>query len=75
MYQGKAWCHQEIMKKWISTEWANPFKNPIGLNVDTKILIADSVKQLLKKASCIEMYRPMGLFSGLSGILISVDMN
>ena len=21
---------QEIMKEWISTEWANPFKNPIG---------------------------------------------
>ena len=28
-------------KKWISTEWANPFKNPIGQNSDGKILIAD----------------------------------
>ena len=41
MYQGKAWCDQEIMKEWISTEWANPFKNPIGQNSDGKILIAD----------------------------------
>ena len=29
------------MKEWISTEWANPFKNPIGQNSDGKILIAD----------------------------------
>ena len=28
MYQEKAWCDEEIMKEWISTEWANPFKNP-----------------------------------------------
>ena len=57
MYQGKAWCHQEIMKEWISTEWANPFKNPIGQNSDGKILIADvhraqqsdSVEELLLK--------------------------
>ena len=57
MYQGKAWCHQEIMKEWISTEWANPFKNPFGQNSDGKILISDvhrgqqtdSVKELLKK--------------------------
>ena len=26
MYQEKVWCDQEIMKEWISTEWANPFK-------------------------------------------------
>ena len=57
MYQEKAWCDQEIMKEQISTEWANPFKNPIGQNSDGKILIADvhraqqtdSVKELLKK--------------------------
>ena len=30
MYQEKAWCDQEIMKEWISTEWANPFENPIS---------------------------------------------
>ena len=41
MYQEKAWCDQEIMKEQISTEWANPFKNPIGQNSDGKILIAD----------------------------------
>ena len=29
MRQEKAWCDQDIMKEWISTEWANPFKNPI----------------------------------------------
>ena len=29
------------MKEWISTEWANPFKNPIGQNSDREILIAD----------------------------------
>ena len=57
MYQEKAWCDEEIMKEWISTEWANPFKNPIGQNSDGKILIADvhrvqqtnSMKELLKK--------------------------
>ena len=57
MYQKKAWCDQEIMKEWISTKCANPFKNPIGHNSDGKILIADvhraqqtdSVKVLLKK--------------------------
>ena len=57
MYQEKAWCDQEIMRKWISTEWENPFKKPIGQNSDVKILIADvhpaqqtnSVKELLKK--------------------------
>ena len=45
------------MKKWISTDWANPFKNPIGKNSDGKILTADlhrvqqtdSVKEFLKK--------------------------
>ena len=45
------------MKEWISTEWANPFKNPFGQNSDGKILISDvhrgqqthSVKELLKK--------------------------
>ena len=41
MYQGKAWCDQEIMKEWISTEWANPFKSSIGQNSDVIILIAD----------------------------------
>ena len=25
MYQDKAWCDQEIMKEWISTEWTNLF--------------------------------------------------
>ena len=57
MYQEKGWCDQKIMKEWISTEWANPFKNPIGQNSDGKILIAGvyraqqtaSVKELLKK--------------------------
>ena len=29
MYQKKAWSDQKIMKEWISTEWANTFKNPI----------------------------------------------
>ena len=56
MYQEKVWCDEEIMKEWISTEWVNPFKNPIGENSDGKILIADvrlaqqnnSVKELLK---------------------------
>ena len=45
------------MKEWISTEWANPFKNRIGQNSDGKILIADvhraqqsdSVEELLLK--------------------------
>ena len=32
LYQEKAWCDDEIMMEWISTEWANPFKNPIGQN-------------------------------------------
>ena len=57
MYQAQAWCDQEIMKEWFSTEWANPFKSPIGQNSDVKILIADvyfaqqtdSVKELSKK--------------------------
>ena len=60
MYQEKAWCDQEIMKEWISTEWENSFKNPIGQNSDGKILTADvhdvhraqqtdSVKEFLKK--------------------------
>ena len=30
MYQEKVCFDQEIMKEYISTEWANPFKNPIG---------------------------------------------
>ena len=38
MYREKAWCGQENMKEWISTEWANPFKNPIGQNSDGKIV-------------------------------------
>ena len=49
--------HQEIMKEWISTKWANLFKNPIGQNSDGKIRITDvhrahqtdSVKELLRK--------------------------
>ena len=41
MYQEKAWCDQEIMKEWISTESAKPFKNLFGQNSDGKILIAD----------------------------------
>ena len=41
MYQEKTCCDQEIMKEWISTERANPFKNPIGQNSDGEILIAD----------------------------------
>ena len=57
MFQEKAWCDEEIMKEWISTEWENPFKNPIGQNSNGKIPIADvhraqqtnSVKKLLKK--------------------------
>ena len=32
MYQEKAWCNQEIMKEWISTEWVNSFKNPKNSN-------------------------------------------
>ena len=51
------WCDQEIMKEWISSDYANPFKNPIYQNSDRKILIADvhraqqtdSMKELLKK--------------------------
>ena len=51
MYQEKTWCNQEIMKECISTEWANPFKNPIAQNSDGKIMVdqTDSVKELLKK--------------------------
>ena len=57
MHQEKAWCDEEIMKEWISTEWGNPFKNPIDQISDRKILIADvhrtqqtnSGKELLKK--------------------------
>ena len=53
----KAWCDQEITKEWVSAEWTNPFKNPVGQNSDGKILIADvhhvqqtdSLKELLKK--------------------------
>ena len=41
VYQEKAWCNKEIMKEWISTKWANPYKNLIGQNSDGKILIAD----------------------------------
>ena len=41
MCQEKACCDQEIMKEWISTEWTDPFKNPICQNSDEKILIAD----------------------------------
>ena len=26
MYQEKAWCDQEIMMEWISTELSNPLK-------------------------------------------------
>ena len=32
MYQEKACCDQGTVKEWISIEWANPFKNPIGQN-------------------------------------------
>ena len=50
-------CDQEIMKEGNSTEWENPFKNPICQNSDERILISDvhsaqqtnSVKELLKK--------------------------
>ena len=57
MYQERVSGNQKILKEWISTEWANPFKNPIGQNSDRKILISDvhrvqqtdSVKELLKK--------------------------
>ena len=71
MYQEKAWCDQEIMKEWISTEWANPFKNPIGQNSDGKILIpdvhlaqqTDSVKELLKKHNTSLVNVPPGCTS------------
>ena len=41
MHHEKTWCDRKIMKQWISIEWANSFKNPIGQNSDWKILIAD----------------------------------
>ena len=68
MYREKAWCGQEIMKEWILTEWANPFKNPIGQNSDGKILIVnvhraqqtDSVEELLKKRKTTLVHAPPG---------------
>ena len=81
MYQEKAWCDQEIMKEWISTEWANPFKNPIGQNSDRKILIADahcaqqtnSVKDLLKKPKTSLVNVPRGCASRVQVVDVLID--
>ena len=59
------------MKEWISIEWANPFKNPIGQNSDGKIMIAgfhcaqqtNSVKELLKKRKTSLVNVPPGCTS------------
>ena len=81
MYQEKAWCHQDFMKEWISTEWANPFKNPVRRNSDGKILIADvhraqqinSVKELLKKHKASLVIVPPGYTSRVQ--VVDVLMN
>ena len=81
MYQEKAWCDQEIMKEWISTEWANPFKNPIGQNSGGKILIADvhraqqtdSVKELLKKHKTFLVNVPPGYTSRVQVVNVLIN--
>ena len=81
MYQEKAWCDEEIMKEWISTEWANPFKNPIGQNSDQKILIADvhraqqtnSVKELLKKHKTSLVNAPPGCTSRVQFVDVLIN--
>ena len=81
MYQEKAWCEEEIMKKLISTEWANPFKNPIGQSSDGKILIADircvqqtdSVKELLKKHKTSLVNVPPGCTSHVQVVNVLID--
>ena len=81
MYQEKAWCNQEIMKEWISTKWANPFKIPIGQNCDGKILIADvhraqqtdSVKKLLKKHKTSLLNVPLGCTSRVQVVDVLIN--
>ena len=81
MYQEKAWCDEEIMKEWISTEWANPFKNPIGQNSDGKVLIADahraqqtnSVKELLKKQKTSLVNVPPGYTSRVQVVDVLIN--
>ena len=64
-------CDQEIMKEGNTTEWENPFKNPICQNSDERILISDvhsaqqtnSVKELLKKYKTSLVNVPAGCTS------------
>ena len=69
------------MKEWISTEWANPFKNPIGQNSDGEILIADvhraqqsnSVKDLLKKHETSLVNVPPGCTSRVQVVDVLIN--
>ena len=40
-FQKNAWCDEEVMIKWIKTEWNNFFLNPPTPGSDGKILVAD----------------------------------
>ena len=79
IYQEKAWCDEQIMKEWISTEWLNPFKNPIGQNSDGEILIADvhraqrTVKKLLKKHKIFQVNVPPGCTSRVQVVEVSIN--
>ena len=81
MYQEKASCDQEIMREWISTEGANPFKNPISQNSDGKFLIADvhraqqtdSVKELLKKHKTSLVNIPPGCTSRVQVVDVLIN--
>ena len=69
------------MKEWIFTEWAHPFKIPIGQNSDGKILIADvhraqqtnSVKELLRKHKTSLVNVPSGCTSRVQVVDVFIN--
>ena len=67
--------------QWISTEWVNPFKNPVDQNSGGKALIADahraqqtdSVKEILKKDKTSLVNVPPGFTPGIQVVNVLIN--
>ena len=81
MWQSNAWCDENIMKEWISTEWNNPFTNPPTAGSSGKLLVADvhhaqqtnDVKAALRRRSTKLSNVPPGCTSRVQVLDVSVD--
>ena len=80
-FQANAWCDEEIMVKWINSEWNNFFLNPSTPVSDGKILVADihraqqteNVKRLLARCKTKLVNIPGGCTSLLQPVDVSFN--